>query len=395
MFEVLEDCSVMRRSTHIQFWTFLLWLSLGWNAAAQQASPENAAAPDQAASPASSKQSSPDSKIETPTGDSASTAPADSMADAIRANAELARKAGIPTRYDELYEDLTKPAVQPNMTTDVVHLDKETKDGITRELIHVQWRQFDPIDLWVMKPANVKKPPVILYLYSYPSTNDRYKDMNFCRFLTENGFAAVGFVSALTGQRYHDIATREWFVRDLQAALGASVHDVQLILNYLDKRGDMDMTRVGMWGDGSGATIALIAASVDSRIKALDLVDPWGDWPTWLAKSSLVPENQRADLQKPEFLKSVENFEPVSLFPRLTTPQVRIQHINDVTVTPQAVRERMEAAAPPQATVVHYPNTQAFVSDVAKSGKSFDWIKEQLEPVASARSKGAETKVSQ
>jgi len=44
-------------------------------------------------------------------------------------------------------------------------------------------------------------------------------------------------------------------------------------------RGDIDMDHVGMWADGSGAAIAILAASVDPRIKALDLLDPWGDWP--------------------------------------------------------------------------------------------------------------------
>src|SRR5208282_4573863 len=48
-----------------------------------------------------------------------------------------------------------------------------------------------------------KNPPVILYLYSYPFENDRFLNPEFGKFLTKNGFAAVGFASALTGQRYH------------------------------------------------------------------------------------------------------------------------------------------------------------------------------------------------
>ena len=41
--------------------------------------------------------------------------------------------------------------------------------GFTRELLQVQWRMADPIDLWVIRPVGVAKPPVVLYLYSYPS----------------------------------------------------------------------------------------------------------------------------------------------------------------------------------------------------------------------------------
>jgi hypothetical protein len=288
---------------------------------------------------------------------------------------------GIPSREDAAYEDWSKPQLTLGMQTDVVPLGEIQQDGFTRETIHVQWRQLDPIDLWVIRPTGVKKPPVIIYLYSYPSDNERYKDDNFCRVLVKNGFAAVGFVSAFTDQRYHDIPTREWFVSMLEASLGASVHDVQLILNYLDSRNAFDMKRVGMWADGSGASIAIMAAAVDNRIKVLDLLDPWGDWPDWLAKSSLIPDKERADYLKPEFLKSVQNLEPVTYFPELSKRQVRLQYITKgVTVTPAIVQKQVESAAPSNVTIVHYQDMKTFRTDVIATGKGFDWIKEQLGP---------------
>src|SRR5262249_42588244 len=151
--------------------------------------------------------------------------------------------------------------------------------------------------------------------------------MEFCRALTQNGFAAVGFVSALTGPRYQNRPQKKWFISELEESLGSSVHDVQMILNYLASRGDLDTDRVGMWGDGSGASIALMAAAVDSRIKALDLLDPWGDWPDWLAKSTLIPEDERADYLKPEFLNKLAGLDPVKWLPQLKTENVRLQYI--------------------------------------------------------------------
>ncbi|MBV9573353.1 MAG: alpha/beta hydrolase, partial [Acidobacteriales bacterium] len=176
----------------------------------------------------------------------------------------------------------------------------------TREFMQVQWRPEDPIDLYVIKPVGVKNPPVVLYLYSYPSDATIFRNDNFCRRLTERGFAAIGFVSALNGQRYHDVPLKQWFVSQLPTALSYSAHDVQMILNYLTSRHDLDMDRVGMFADGSGATIAILAASVDDRIKALDLLDPWGDWPDWMAKSTIVPEKERADYLQPAFLQRLE-----------------------------------------------------------------------------------------
>ena len=49
----------------------------------------------------------------------------------------------------------------------------------TVELVRVQWRHADPVDLYVMKPDGVQKPPVILYLYSFPEDTDRFTNEAF------------------------------------------------------------------------------------------------------------------------------------------------------------------------------------------------------------------------
>ena len=252
--------------------------------------------------------------------------------------------------------------------------------GFTQEIVHALWRDHDPIDLYVMRPKGIKKPPVILYLYSYASkTTDHYKNLELGKVLTQYGFAAVGFESALTGERYHDVPQKKWFVSELQQSLGSTVHDVQLILDYLEKRGDVDTTRVGMFGDGSGATIAILAAAADPRIKAVDLLNPWGDWPDWFAQTGMIKEKERADYLKPEFLKSVQNLDPVKWLPELKTRQVRLQYIlNGIGVTPRTAMEHVEAAAPPNVRIVRYENTHEFLQSVALKGIALDWIKQQL-----------------
>ena len=255
----------------------------------------------------------------------------------------------------------------------------DVQPGFARELTRVQWRAGDPIDLYIVKPTMVQKPPVILYLYSYPFETDRFRDNNFCRFLVQNGFAAVGFASALTGQRYHDRSMKEWFVSELPESLASSAHDVQMILNYLATRSDVDTSQVGMFGDGSGATIAILAAAVDPRIGALDLIDPWGDWPDWIAKSTLVPDKERPGMLSPEFLAAVAPLDPLQWLPKLKTPKVRIQELKSVTVTPEESRLKLVAAAPPNIQVIRYGGTKEFLNTVS-GGKGLDWIKGQLRP---------------
>jgi cephalosporin-C deacetylase-like acetyl esterase len=152
---------------------------------------------------------------------------------------------------------------------------------------------------------------------------------------------------------------------------------VQLILNFLAQRGDIDMSRVGMFGMGSGATIAILAAQADARITTLDLLDPWGDWSDWLSKSALLSPEERPKYQSKEFLRSVATLDPVSYLPALKTPNVRLQLMLNGQVTPPAARERIAAAAPLRATVVKYQSNEDLFKAWQTAGLS-SWIKQQL-----------------
>jgi len=257
--------------------------------------------------------------------------------------------------------------------------EKDDNPEFTRELWQVKWRQGDPIDLYVIRPKGVAKPPAILYLYSYPSETELFRSDAYCVNVTRNGFAAIGFVSALTGHRYTNRPMKQWFVSELQEALGSSVHDVQMILNYLSTRDDLDMSRIGMFGVGSGGTIAILAAAVDPRITAIDLIDPWGDWPDWMAKSSLIPEFERPNYLKPEFLKKVAPLDPLQWLPQLKTQRVRLQQVLDDSATPKVVQERIKAAAPGTAQLVAFDTTEQFSRSVS-GDKIVQWVKDQLRP---------------
>ena len=247
----------------------------------------------------------------------------------------------------------------------------------TLQLLQVGWRPGDPIDLYVIRPKNVEKPPVILYLYGYPSETDRFRDEEFCRLVTKNGFAAVGFVAAMDGHRYHDRPMRQWFVSELQEALSTSVHDVQMVLTYLSTRSDLDQSRIGMFGQGSGGTIAVLAASVDPRIKAINILDPWGNWPEWMAKSTLIPEDERPDYTTPQFLDKVAALDPVRVLPQLTLP-VHVQDTLYEKETPKVCKERIESVVPSSGTVKRYATSLEFKDDLV-DGKLLTWIKGQLQ----------------
>jgi len=257
--------------------------------------------------------------------------------------------------------------------------------GFTRELVRVEWRIGDPIDLWVIRPDGVEKPPVIIYLYSYPSETDRFRDEGYGQRVTSGGYAAVGFVSALTGQRYHGVPMKEWFVSDLSQVLVESAHDVQMILNYLSTRGDMDMDRVGVYGQGSGGTIAVLAAAADSRIKAVNLLDPWGDWPDWMAQSIRVPNGERPRYIRRQFLQQVAPFDSVRWLPKLKGPMIRVEDVASDGITPKICQKRIERAARrASGQIVHYKNVEELLV-ASTNGRSFQWLKDRLGPAAQAQ----------
>lgn len=288
-------------------------------------------------------------------------------------------KTGQPL-YETVQEDWSSLAVgvsklepQPPLVAET-----EVQGSFTRSLVQVQWRPGDPIDLWVILPKGVKNPPVVLYLYGYKEDTDRFRNNSWCNHVTDGGVAAIGFVSALSTSRFHSRPMEQWFVSELQESLGSTVHDVHFILDYLAQRGDVDMNRVGMFGQSSGGTIALLAAAADPRIKVVDALDPWGDWPVWLAKSPVVKEDiHQTNFATPAFLKKVAPLDPVKWLPTLHSTRVRIQQVKDNETTPEACQLALQKAAPKRAQVIDYDHLSQLAA-AGSGGRLFDWIKEQL-----------------
>ncbi len=296
-------------------------------------------------------------------------------------------------RFDGVTEEWTTPLLSGSHWRPMRPLGgflDDSHPGYTVELLQVQWRWGDPIDLYVMKPDGVKNPPVILNLYGYPADTDPYKNEIFQKELVKDGFAAVGFVSALTGHRYHDRPMKEWFLSELQESLGTTAHDAQMVLNYLETRGDLDMSRVGMFGQGSGASIAILASAVDPRIKVLDVLDPWGDWSAWMATSPFVPEDERPDYVKPEFLKKAATMETLDWLPRIQAKKFRLQQNLFETDTPKPVKEKLRAAVPHGSEVVRYETLRDFTAAFPQS-TNLEWMKHQLRSLPESARTGAST----
>ena len=278
-------------------------------------------------------------------------------------------------RAIESYSELTLKGSDLHAVEPLLGSREKTPDFV-RELWQLRWRPNDPIDLWVILPRGVKNPPVVLYLYGYPSETDRFRNSDYCRRITHGGVAAVGFVSAFTGHRTEYRPLNETFTKKLPEALVSTVHDIQMILDYLQTRGDLDMNHVGIFGQGSGGSIAILTAAVEPRLKVLDLLDPWGDWPAWFAGEPDFQPIERAEYLKPDFQKAIEPLDPLRSLPQLKSQKIRMQFDAD-TGEPKEAVDRIAAAAPGSAQVVRFPSSRDMYS-ANSGGRLFEWIATQL-----------------
>jgi hypothetical protein len=254
----------------------------------------------------------------------------------------------------------------------------ETVD-FTRELYQMQWRGNDAMDVYIIRPKGVAKPPVVIYLYGFPIDPNRFRNDAFCKLVTKGGVAAIGFVPALTAERYHSVPMRTWFVSELHDSIVKTVHDVQMIATYAASRQDIDGSRIGIFGQGAGATIAGLAATVDPRIQAVDLLDPWGDWPAWMAKSKLVPENERGDLLKPERLQALAPLDPLHWLPALNGHSLKLDDALYENNTPAEAKAKIEAALPAHALLVRYPTQADFDKNAIADGQLVRWLQDRLQ----------------
>jgi hypothetical protein len=121
----------------------------------------------------------------------------------------------------------------------------------------------------------------------------------------------------------------------------------------------------------------------DPRLRAVDVVGPWGDWPDFLAEAKGIPDSERQNYLKPEFLKTLETLEPVHYLPSLDPQRIRIQFTEQELKTKWAAT--VKNAAPQGATLRKYASAEE-LHNASASGDLFQWLADRLKPAAQSLS---------
>jgi hypothetical protein len=117
-----------------------------------------------------------------------------------------------------------------------------------------------------------------------------------------------------------------------------------------------------------------------------------------MAVSPFIPQDERAEYIKAEFLKKAALLEPVDWLPKVQAKKFRLQDAIFEPNTPKVAKEKLRAAVPSGATVVLYQTPEEF-NAVVRARKDLEWIQYELRslpetPVATS-SRGREPSPSQ
>src|SRR5580704_2236832 len=101
---------------------------------------------------------------------------------------------------------------------------------------------------------------------------------------------------------------------------------------------------------------------------------------------TLVPEDERPNYVRPEFLRKAAALDPVDWLPKIQAKKFRLQQLIFETDTPKAAKEKLRAAVPAGTTVILYKALPEFNAAFPNS-TNLEWMERELrslpEPAAS------------
>ncbi len=196
-------------------------------------------------------------------------------------------------------------------------------------------------------PANVppnQRPPTVVLMHGYGSV--REETLPHAEYLHRAGYNTLLFDFRASGESEGDAVTIGGM--EQEDALGA--------LDYLEARGDVDVTRVGFQGLSMGAAVAIMAAARDERVVGVVAESPFKDVPAEIASSfeeriglpafpfapiTVWITEQRIGLQ-------AEDIAPIRVVSDLERPLLIIENELDTSIAPGSARAVFEAASEPK-----------------------------------------------
>jgi len=220
------------------------------------------------------------------------------------------------------------------------------------------------------KPAGIDKPPVVVMALGLDSTKEE-GDAYETPFLAR-GMATLIFEGPGQGESQYDFAIRG----DYEVPAGA-------VIDYVERRPDLDATRIGMWGVSLGGYYAPRAAAFDKRIRACIALGGPFDWgAAWDGLPELTREafRVRSHSRTQEEARAAARTLSLEGIARNISCPIFIVNGRRDRIVPAADAERLarEVTGPVTLMLIEDGNHIATNRAYRWRSQSADWMKEQL-----------------
>jgi dipeptidyl aminopeptidase/acylaminoacyl peptidase len=220
------------------------------------------------------------------------------------------------------------------------------------------------------KPAGAERPPVVVMAVGLDSTKEE-GDAYETPFLAR-GMATLIFEGPGQGEAQYDLPIR-----------GDYEVPAKAVIDFVQKRSDLDGDRIGMWGVSLGGYYAPRAAAFDKRIKAcIALGGPFNWGAAWDGLPELTREAFRVRSHcrtQEDARKNAETLSLEGLAQEIICPLFIVNGRLD-RIVPAKDAERLAREAKGSVTLMMIEDGNHIATNRAYRwrSQSADWMKEQL-----------------
>lgn len=218
-------------------------------------------------------------------------------------------------------ENISKPASIEVFNTATRQTRSWTKARIPKQFDNkvrppevIRWKSFDGRDIsgYMIKPQRIEgRSPVLVFIHGGPQTLDRpVFNSQALRFATHLGMTVIH--TNIRGSRGFGL---EFMDADDGAKRGDAVKDISALLDWIEKRPELDANRIVVRGESYGGFIALASALMEpKRVKAVIAEYPLVSIRGLLSQSWIdgFATNEYGDPKDDELMKQLDGLSPLN-----------------------------------------------------------------------------------
>jgi cephalosporin-C deacetylase-like acetyl esterase len=202
----------------------------------------------------------------------------------------------------------------------------------------------------LLLPKTSRRIPCIVFLHGYGGSKDDIRGA--AKLIAREGYALITIDAVYHGER--KVPSRELYSPNLNESINGiiqTVIDLRRAVDYLEKRLEVDIDRIGYVGGSMGGIIGAIFIGVEPRIKAAALIVAGGNMSLMIRESqhytmsSIRDYLQREGISYVELQKMLDPIDPIN-FIGYFSPKPVVFHLGkfDRIVPSEAGRQLYEAA---------------------------------------------------